>query len=94
LGTFDPNQIKTEGISIKQWNIEGDKEIKVINGESSERYVMPMFPIRLNIWDFGGQEIMHATHQFFLTKRSLYLLVLDARLTQEKNHVEYWLKII
>ena len=31
--------------------------------------------IRLNMWDFGGQEIMHATHQFFLTKRSLYVLV-------------------
>ena len=28
--------------------------------------------IKLNVWDFGGQEIMHATHQFFLTKRSLY----------------------
>lgn len=50
--------------------------------------------ISLNIWDFGGQEIMHATHQFFLTKRSLYLLVLDSRLTQEENRVEYWLKII
>lgn len=34
--------------------------------------------VRLNIWDFGGQEIMHATHQFFLTKRSLYVLVLNA----------------
>jgi internalin A len=31
--------------------------------------------VRLNVWDFGGQEIYHATHQFFLTKRSLYLLV-------------------
>jgi len=51
-------------------------------------------PVRVNIWDFGGQEIMHATHQFFLTKRSLYLLVLDSRLTQEENRVEYWLKII
>jgi internalin A len=50
--------------------------------------------IALNVWDFGGQEIMHATHQFFLTKRSLYLLVLDSRLTQEENRVEYWLKII
>ncbi|MBK7319942.1 COR domain-containing protein [Candidatus Villigracilis affinis] len=48
----------------------------------------------INIWDFGGQEIMHATHQFFLTKRSLYMLVLDSRLTQEENRVEYWLKII
>lgn len=50
--------------------------------------------ISLNIWDFGGQEIMHATHKFFLTKRSLYLLVLDARLNQEENRVEYWLRII
>ena len=50
--------------------------------------------IRLNVWDFGGQEIMHATHQFFLTKRTLYLLVLDNRLGEEENRLEYWLKII
>ena len=50
--------------------------------------------IRLNLWDFGGQEIMHATHQFFLTKRSLYVLVLDSRLDEQNNRVEYWLKII
>ena len=37
---------------------------------------------------------MHATHQFFLTKRSLYLLVLDARLGQDENRVEYWLRMI
>ncbi len=79
-GTFDQNQTKTEGISINQWAIDDGRQTK-----SS---------IKLNIWDFGGQEIMHATHQFFLTKRSLYLLVLDARLTQEENRVEYWLKII
>lgn len=35
--------------------------------------------VRLHVWDFGGQEIMHATHQFFLTERSLYLLVLSGR---------------
>jgi internalin A len=50
--------------------------------------------IRLNVWDFGGQEIMHATHQFFLTKRSLYVLVVDARLGEEENRIEYWLKLI
>lgn len=50
--------------------------------------------IQLNVWDFGGQEIMHATHQFFLTKRSLYLLVLDSRIGEEENRIEYWLKMI
>jgi internalin A len=34
---------------------------------------------RLNVWDFGGQEIYHATHQFFLTGRSIYVLVDDTR---------------
>jgi len=50
--------------------------------------------IRLNIWDFGGQEIMHATHQFFLTERSLYLLVLNGREGGEDLDAEYWLKHI
>ncbi len=46
------------------------------------------------MWDFGGQEIMHATHQFFLTKRSLYLLVLNGRVGGEDADAEYWLKLI
>ena len=50
--------------------------------------------VRLNVWDFGGQEIMHATHQFFLTKRSLYLLVLNGREGGEDIDAEYWLKHI
>jgi len=52
------------------------------NGESE---------IKANFWDFGGQEIMHATHQFFLSKRSLYILVLDGRKDEKP---EYWLKLI
>jgi internalin A len=80
---FDPREIKTEGIAINHWQIDCQPRIK---DQQSQ--------IQLNIWDFGGQEIMHATHQFFLTKRSLYLMVIDSRLTQEENRVEYWLKII
>ena len=51
-------------------------------------------PVRLNLWDFGGQRVMHNTHQFFLTKRSLYLLVLDNRKNEQQNRIEYWLKLI
>jgi internalin A len=47
---------------------------------------------RINIWDFGGQEIYHATHQFFLTKRSLYLLVADTR--QANTNFNYWLEVV
>lgn len=52
--------------------------------------------VKLNIWDFGGQEIMHATHKFFLTKRSIYVLVINPR-TEDKygeSELEYWLKMI
>jgi small GTP-binding protein len=45
--------------------------------------------IKVHLWDFGGQEIMHATHQFFLSRRSLYVLVLDGR---KEEKTEYWLK--
>jgi internalin A len=76
--TFDKDSPKTEGIQITQWPIQ-------INGAEN---------IRLNIWDFGGQEIMHATHQFFLTQRSLYILVLNGRQGHEDADAEYWLNLI
>ena len=46
----------------------------------------------INLWDFGGQEIYHATHQFFLSKRSLYVLVSDTR--KEDTDFNYWLQVI
>jgi small GTP-binding protein len=46
----------------------------------------------INIWDFGGQEIYHATHQFFLTKRSLYTLVTDTR--EQNIDFYYWLNVV
>ena len=52
---------------------------------------------RLNIWDFGGQEIYHATHQFFLTHRSLYLLLDDTRKDHKSvsdDGFKYWLDLI
>lgn len=54
-------------------------------------------PLKTYLWDFGGQEIMHATYQFSLTERSLYLLVIDARKDNEnkgESNIEYWLKLI
>lgn len=29
--------------------------------------------VRLHVWDFGGQEIQHATHQFFLTRSEVFM---------------------
>lgn len=75
---FALSEKKTEGIQITEWQLR-------ISGKED---------VRLNIWDFGGQEIMHATHQFFLTQRSLYLFVLNGREGGEDADAEYWLKLI
>jgi internalin A len=54
----------------------------------------PQGSVRTRAWDFGGQEILHSTHQFFLTERSLYLLVLEPRTGLAPQDAEYWLKLI
>jgi internalin A len=82
-GTFDPHRETTLGVEIND-------EMKVVQSEVKGEGE----PIKLNIWDFGGQEIQHSTHQFFLTTRSLYLLVVDARKGDQINTIEYWLKLI
>jgi len=66
----------TEGIDVIRW------EFPQANGK----------PFRVHIWDFGGQEIYHATHQFFLSERSLYILLVDNR--RENPNLCYWLNII
>lgn len=33
---------------------------------------------RINFWDFGGQEVQQALHQYFLTDNTLYLIILNA----------------
>ena len=70
----------TEGIEILKWDIAAP---------TTKQEVM-----KLNVWDFGGQEIYHATHQFFLTKRSVYLLVWNARKSRDYEHIYYWLHTI
>ncbi|MCE9559994.1 MAG: leucine-rich repeat domain-containing protein [Armatimonadetes bacterium] len=50
--------------------------------------------VHVHVWDFAGQVITHATHQFFLTQRSVYILVLTGRENSEKTDAEYWLRLI
>ncbi len=54
----------------------------------------PDVTMQLNTWDFAGQEIAHATHQFFLTNRSLFLLAWNARHGFAQGRLYYWLDTI
>jgi internalin A len=80
------DQSSTEGIAIGEWTIEVDQLKKLgINFDHA---------IKVNLWDFGGQEIYHSTHQFFLTKRSVYVLVTESRKEDHHDDFYYWLNVI
>lgn len=50
--------------------------------------------VRAHVWDFGGQQIMHGTHRFFMTERALYLVLVTARENRQQHDAEYWLSLI
>jgi internalin A len=50
--------------------------------------------MELSTWDFGGQQIYHAMHQFFLTDRALYVLVWDGQRRFEECKVRDWLEAL
>ena len=90
---LDPNypvkegeEDSTHGINIKPWHLD----VPFTEKETA----MTTQPVTLHFWDFGGQDIYHATHQFFLTKRSLYLFVWEARREEETRSFDYWLNIL
>jgi internalin A len=79
--SLDEHEKSTEGINIETLTLSKE-EIGLAKD------------FRLNVWDFGGQEIYHSTHQFFLTKRSLYLLVTEPRREVRHDDFYYWLSVI
>lgn len=86
--------------------VEGPKaampdENQSTKGIDIQKYSVPLHDDRsllFHVWDFGGQEIYYATHQFFLTRRSLYILVDDTRDYSQPStphsSFNYWLQVI
>ncbi len=72
----------THGINIQPWELDCTFE-----DESSCN-------VKINFWDFGGREIYYSTHQFFLSRRALYLLVWEVCKDDETPSFDYWLNTI
>ena len=49
---------------------------------------------QVHYWDFGGQEIMHSMHRIFLTNRTMYVVLLNARDDTQGDRAHYWLQNI
>lgn len=87
----DPNyQLRDDEKSTEGIGVLNDRFPTLLRVEGNDQPLARDFHV--SIWDFGGQEIYHATHQFFLTRRSLYVLVADNR--KEDTDFQYWMNIV
>ena len=61
---------------------------------SSREFSTGALSYRINFWDFGGQEIMHAMHSCFLTDRTGYVVVVSTRFGDVNKQARFWLRNI
>jgi internalin A len=57
---FDPSVPTTHGIQLGEMALE-------LDGFQE--------PVRLNLWDFGGQDIYHGSHTLFLHGQTVFLIL-------------------
>jgi len=67
---YSDNEEQTEGINIEQFEFG---KLDTFNDQNNLQDITGYF------WDFGGQEIMSSTHKFFMTRRTVYIIVCEAR---------------
>jgi len=57
--------LSTVGVDIHEWHFQ----------KKTPRNQPNYGPVSFSTWDFGGQEEFYATHRYFLSRRSIYLVV-------------------
>lgn len=79
-------------------NDGGEPDHAVFDGQSTpgivirnKVYNLGDRTIQVHYWDFGGQEIMHSMHRIFLTGRTMYVILLNARDDTQSDRAKYWL---
>lgn len=81
-----PTTISTDGIQITNCVFKYDNTNKTIKRLPKEK-----LNVDVSFWDFAGQELYYTTHQFFLSKRSIFIAVWNMTRPIEESRVEYWL---
>jgi GTPase SAR1 family protein len=77
---FQPGETTTRGVDVGRLELTHPERLSVT--------------LKLNVWDFAGQEIEHATHQFFMSNKSVYILVWNSRHGYVQGRLDYWLEMI
>jgi hypothetical protein len=77
----DANRLETVGVDIRRIEKKSPQDGR---------------PLYLSTWDFAGQHMEYATHQFFLKSGGVYLILWKARLGSDygQRDLWYWLELL
>ena len=80
---------------------DGEKPDSSFTGESTpgiaisdHTYTIDGERIKVHFWDFGGQEIFYSMHRMFLTERTIYVVMVNARDEKRGAQTEEWLDTV
>ena len=82
------DQGMTRGLNISEQNKNSyPSDVSVTEGKFNDD------GLKIHYWDFGGQVMVHHTHQFFLRSNCLYIIVIDGRRNERAtDDARYWLE--
>lgn len=80
---------------------DGGNPLKSYTGSSTpgiiiknKDYVIDGQIVQVHFWDFGGQDILYSMHRMFMTKRTVYVVMVDARNETKSQQAREWLDTI
>jgi len=87
-------RVDTHGISVKTMEMKNEVVKTILRGHAHLGAKQPS-TLHLSIWDFGGhQDYYHAQH-YFLTPRSVFVVVWDLSLGDEGlKGLQFWLRAL
>lgn len=89
-GIYEPiSTLSTDGIAISTCSFHCKND-----GEKRIPRLAEDFDVNISWWDFAGQELYYTTHQFFLSGRSIFVVVWNLEKPIEESRVEFWLNSI
>ncbi len=89
--------------TLLHWFLNGEfTPISLEEGRTHGIFIKPYAfknsEVLAHFWDFGGQEVFHATHRLFLGRRSLYVLVWATESPEFNGDllhpIQYWLDLV
>lgn len=88
--THSIKRLLKKGAKLEEFENQSTPGIEI----SVDTMQMEDTDIVVNYWDFGGQEIQHSMHRMFLTERTIYVVLLNARQDPLDDRARYWLENI